>query len=133
MIFFRHKTFVYVFLPDCLSLSLSDCLSLQRLESRLSLLQSAVDEYNKAKNEFAAKVEVSVTPLLFNDLIHIYLHILYICTILYVLYCVYSIYVYITLDVCKTGVQVHYMVSLSQLVESVITFYFNNLFSGHRG
>uniref|UniRef100_A0AAQ6AH23 Vacuolar protein sorting-associated protein 16 homolog n=1 Tax=Amphiprion ocellaris TaxID=80972 RepID=A0AAQ6AH23_AMPOC len=28
----------------------------QRLESRLSLLQSAVDEYNKAKNEFAAKV-----------------------------------------------------------------------------
>ncbi|XP_029370649.1 vacuolar protein sorting-associated protein 16 homolog isoform X3 [Echeneis naucrates] len=27
----------------------------QRLESRLSLLQSAVDEYNKAKNEFAAK------------------------------------------------------------------------------
>uniref|UniRef100_A0A671YX13 Vacuolar protein sorting-associated protein 16 homolog n=1 Tax=Sparus aurata TaxID=8175 RepID=A0A671YX13_SPAAU len=55
----------------------------KRLESRLSLLQSAVDEYNKAKNEFAAKVEVSVTPLLFNDLIHIYLHILYICTILY--------------------------------------------------
>uniref|UniRef100_A0A4W6G197 Vacuolar protein sorting-associated protein 16 homolog n=1 Tax=Lates calcarifer TaxID=8187 RepID=A0A4W6G197_LATCA len=28
----------------------------KRLESRLSLLQSAVDEYNKAKNEFAAKV-----------------------------------------------------------------------------
>uniref|UniRef100_A0A667Z2V4 Vacuolar protein sorting-associated protein 16 homolog n=1 Tax=Myripristis murdjan TaxID=586833 RepID=A0A667Z2V4_9TELE len=28
----------------------------QRLESRLSVLQSAVDEYNKAKNEFAAKV-----------------------------------------------------------------------------
>uniref|UniRef100_A0AAQ5XUU7 Vacuolar protein sorting-associated protein 16 homolog n=1 Tax=Amphiprion ocellaris TaxID=80972 RepID=A0AAQ5XUU7_AMPOC len=27
----------------------------KRLESRLSLLQSAVDEYNKAKNEFAAK------------------------------------------------------------------------------
>lgn len=30
---------------------------LQRLESRLSLLQGAVDEYNKAKNEFAAKVK----------------------------------------------------------------------------
>ena len=83
-------------LPDCLSVSLSDCLSLQRLESRLSLLQSAVDEYNKAKNEFAAKVKVSVTPLLFNDLIHIYLYILYICTILYVQYCVYSIYIYYT-------------------------------------
>lgn len=34
------------------------CLSLQRLDSRLSLLQSAVDEYNKAKNEFAAKVNL---------------------------------------------------------------------------
>uniref|UniRef100_A0A4W5LLH0 Vps16 C-terminal domain-containing protein n=1 Tax=Hucho hucho TaxID=62062 RepID=A0A4W5LLH0_9TELE len=28
----------------------------KKLEARLSLLQSAVDEYNKAKNEFAAKV-----------------------------------------------------------------------------
>lgn len=37
---------------------LSVCLSLQRLDSRLSLLQSAVDEYNKAKNEFAAKVNL---------------------------------------------------------------------------
>lgn len=31
----------------------------QRLEGRLAQLQSAVDEYNKAKNDFAAKVTVS--------------------------------------------------------------------------
>lgn len=31
---------------------------LQRIDSRLSLLQSAVDEYNKAKNDFAAKVNL---------------------------------------------------------------------------
>lgn len=44
---------------------MSVCLSLQRLDSRLSLLQSAVDEYNKAKNEFAAKVNLVCE----NDLI----------------------------------------------------------------
>lgn len=33
-------------------------MSLQRLDSRLSLLQTAVDEYNKAKNEFSAKVNL---------------------------------------------------------------------------
>lgn len=32
--------------------------SLQRIDIRLSLLQSAVDEYNKAKNDFAAKVNL---------------------------------------------------------------------------
>lgn len=32
--------------------------SLQRIDIRLSLLQSAVDEYNKAKNDFAAKVSL---------------------------------------------------------------------------
>uniref|UniRef100_A0A7N8WQ14 Vacuolar protein sorting-associated protein 16 homolog n=1 Tax=Mastacembelus armatus TaxID=205130 RepID=A0A7N8WQ14_9TELE len=31
------------------------CVASSRLDSRLSVLQSAVDEYNKAKNEFAAK------------------------------------------------------------------------------
>ncbi|KAG7217724.1 hypothetical protein INR49_020981 [Caranx melampygus] len=38
-----------------------------RLEGRLSLLQSAVDEYNKAKNEFAAKAtEDEMRLLRFN-------------------------------------------------------------------
>lgn len=32
---------------------------LQRLEARIALLQSAVDEYYKAKNEFSAKVKTS--------------------------------------------------------------------------
>ncbi|KAM9327919.1 vacuolar protein sorting-associated protein 16 homolog [Pholidichthys leucotaenia] len=36
----------------------------KRLEGRLSLLQSAVDEYNKAKNEFAAKVTEDEMKLL---------------------------------------------------------------------
>lgn len=36
----------------------SECLSLQRIDLRLSLLQTAVDEYNKAKNDFAAKVSL---------------------------------------------------------------------------
>lgn len=37
--------------------------SLQRIDIRLSLLQSAVDEYNKAKNDFAAKVSLFFTIL----------------------------------------------------------------------
>lgn len=42
-----------------LNLSSATCLSVfQRLDSRLSLLQGAVDEYNKAKNEFAVKVNL---------------------------------------------------------------------------
>lgn len=39
-------------------LSLTVSVSLQRLDNRLSLLQSAVDEYIKAKNDFAAKVNL---------------------------------------------------------------------------
>lgn len=37
--------------------------SLQRVDTRLSLLQSAVDEYYKAKNDFAAKVNLFRTIL----------------------------------------------------------------------
>lgn len=42
--------------------------SLQRIDIRLSLLQSAVDEYNKAKNDFAAKVNLFRT--IFPKILH---------------------------------------------------------------
>lgn len=53
-----NQTKTTIWLPVSLTACLSLCV--QRLESRLSLLQSAVDEYNKAKNEFAAKVKLTL-------------------------------------------------------------------------
>lgn len=52
-----EETLECLFRDLCVTvMKLNLCLCAQRLEARISLLQSAVDEYNKAKNEFAAKV-----------------------------------------------------------------------------
>lgn len=50
--------------PPCSAASVSAradvaVFSLQRIEGRVGALQNAVDEYYKAKNEFAAKVSVT--------------------------------------------------------------------------
>lgn len=54
----KHTTFMRNLLVTCSQNTHQMSVSLQRIDIRLSLLQSAVDEYNKAKNDFAAKVSL---------------------------------------------------------------------------
>lgn len=58
LIWSKHTTFMRNLLVKCSQNTHQMSVSLQRIDIRLSLLQSAVDEYNKAKNDFAAKVSL---------------------------------------------------------------------------